>query len=155
MSVTHFLRLAGIQVVRSPTRVRTLLGSCIGVVLFDPRVKAGGVAHIMLPSSDLCGGVPGKFADTGIDQLLHDVVGVGCGQHRIQAKIAGGASLFGHGVDGSIGERNTHAVKERLRYHAIHLVAADVGGSRGRSILFDPATGRVDVEINGGVAKVI
>ena len=155
MSVTHVIHLADIRVVRSPDRIRTLLGSCVGVVLYDSEVKAGGVAHIMLPCSGICDRVPGKFADTGIDALLQDVIGAGCRRGMLKAKIAGGAAMFDFGVDGGIGERNTQAVKERLAHHAIGLVAADLGGTKGRRILFDPATGQVVVEFNGGGSKVI
>ncbi len=155
MSVTHFLHIAGIQVVTSPDRIRTLLGSCVGVVLYDAEVKAGGAAHIMLPNSEICDGTPGKFADTGIDALLQNAIGAGCRRQRLKAKIAGGATLFGFDVDGSIGERNIQAVKERLAHHTIRLVAADLGGTRGRRILFDPKTGQVVVEFNGGGARVI
>lgn len=155
MSVTHFIGVAAIHVARSPDRVRTLLGSCVGVVLYDPKAKVGGVAHIMLPSSSLCHGHRGKFADTGVDGLLGDALSAGCHKERLRAKIAGGAAIFGLGIAEHIGSQNIQAVRERLAHHDIRLVAEDVGGTQGRRILFDPDTGQVEVEFNGGGASII
>ncbi len=155
MATTHFLRVAGIGIVKSPDRIRTLLGSCVGVVIYDPQTRIGGVAHIMLPDSKLCAGCPGKFADTGVDTLLSRTLGAGCRRENLRAKIAGGATLFGFAVDGSIGTKNIEAVSERLAQHKIHITASDVGGTTGRSITFDPATGRVGVEFHGGPSRTI
>ena len=47
----------------APARIRTLLGSCVGVVLFDRVARLGGLAHIVLPSARGAVDHPGKYAE--------------------------------------------------------------------------------------------
>ncbi|MFQ5501213.1 MAG: chemotaxis protein CheD [Phycisphaerae bacterium] len=155
MSITRNVGIAEVKVVKSPEKLRTVLGSCIGIALIDRVAKAGGLAHIMLPSSEHGHGDKGKFADTGLQWLIEDVISAGCDKKRLTAKITGGASMFGAHVDNGIGERNAKAVKEQLSKHAIRLVAEDVGGTKGRKMLLDPATGEVQVQQIGAEPKTI
>lgn len=155
MSKIHSIGIADVMVVTSPDKVRTVLGSCIGIALFDNVAKIGGMAHVMLPSSTLGHGDKGKFADTAVDWLLGDVLNAGCKKDRLKAKIAGGASMFGKTVDNGIGEKNIEAVKERLAHHSIQITAEALGGLKGRKMLLDPATGEVHVQIIGAQPEVI
>lgn len=139
----------------APEQVRTVLGSCVGIAVFDPVSRVGGLAHVLLPCSALGHGDRGKFADTAVDWLLDEAISAGCEKQRLVAKIGGGASMFGNHVDNGIGEKNIRAVKERLSRHSIRLVAESVGGTRGRKMLLDPATGRVEVQIIGSEPEII
>ena len=155
MQEVHTIGIAGVKVVQHPERIRTTLGSCIGVVIYDRVAKIGGMAHVILPSSAEGRGDRGKFADTAVDWLLEDALSAGCNKERLAAKLAGGASMFGPTTDNGLGERNAAAVKERLKHHAIRIVAEDIGGQKGRKILLDPGTGEVEVQIIGAKPTVI
>lgn len=155
MSVIHTIGIAGVKVVHAPEKIRTVLGSCVGVALFDRVSKVGGLAHVMLPSSNLGHGDPGKFADTAVDLLLEEAIKAGCDKKRVTAKISGGASMFGSNVDNGIGEKNIRAVKERLSHHGVRLAAEEVGGLKGRKMTLDPATGVVEVQVIGAELTVI
>ena len=69
--------MADLNICVSPDGITTLgLGSCVGIAVRDPVTKIGGLAHIMLPDSKEIknnSNVP-KFADTGIDELIRQVV---------------------------------------------------------------------------------
>lgn len=145
----HSIGIAGILVVHAPDQVRTVLGSCIGVALYDPVAKIGGMAHVILPDSREGSGEPGKFADTAIDLLLGELREAGADGKKVRAKITGGAAMFGGESLVSLGIRNAEAVRERLSHHAIRLVAEAIGGTKGRKMCLDPATGNVRVEIIG------
>lgn len=149
MSHVHLIGIAGVKVVRQPDRIRTTLGSCVGVALYDRVAKIAGLAHVMLPSSEGCYGDRGKFADTAIEWLLRDLLEAGCDKSRLAAKIVGGASMFGPRRDHGLGERNADAVRKELQRHCIHIVAEDVGGQKGRKLLLDPAAGVVEVQVLG------
>ena len=71
------------------------LGSCVAVALHDPKVRVGGLAHILLPSPALSrrDQSPGKFPQTAIPLLMQDMVARGAVASRITARIAGGASI--------------------------------------------------------------
>ena len=120
------------------------LGSCIGICLYDQRIKLAAMVHIMLPLNM----EPGrkntfKYADTGIRETLRLMESKGASRARITAKIAGGAKMFevSGGNLGNIGQRNIESVHLNLKKEGIQLLKEDVGGSVARTLLFDPATG--------------
>lgn len=120
------------------------LGSCIGICLYDQRIKLAALVHIMLPLNM----EPGrkntfKYADTGIRETLRQMEAKGASRSRITAKIAGGAKMFevSGGSLGNIGQRNIESVHLNLKKEGIQLLKEDVGGSVARTLLFDPATG--------------
>ena len=77
-------------------RIQTLLGSCVGVALFDRQGRVGGLAHVVLPDSRGEKTHPGKYADTAIVAMLDDFRKLGSPviRSRLWAKLAGGASMF-------------------------------------------------------------
>lgn len=145
----HSIGIAEIEVIKAPDRIRTVLGSCIGIALYDRCVKVGGMAHVILPDSNEGSGAPGKFADTAVDILLERLLEAGAVKARVTAKIVGGAAMFGNSTTQGLGDRNEDAVKARLSHHCVRLAGAAVGGTRGRKMLLDPATGDVVVEVIG------
>ncbi len=89
--------MADLNICKSPNAITTLgLGSCIGIALYDPVTKIGGLAHIMLPDSTQIRNNANiaKFADTGITELVSRMVRAGASRTRLVAKIAGGAKMF-------------------------------------------------------------
>ena len=89
--------MADLNVCKAPDGLTTLgLGSCIGLTLYDPVTKIGGMVHYMLPDSTKVSNNSNKakFADTGIEELLKKVIAAGASKTRLVAKIAGGAKMF-------------------------------------------------------------
>ena len=120
------------------------LGSCIGICLYDQKIKLAALVHIMLPLNMETGRKnPLKSADTGIRETLRMMEAKGASRSRITAKIAGGAKMFdvNGGSMGNIGQRNIESVHMNLKKEGIQLLREDVGGSVARTLLFDPATG--------------
>lgn len=120
------------------------LGSCIGLTLWDPRLRLGGMAHVMLPAAP-SGEFTGRryrFADLAVPELVERMVEDGASRHRLIAKMAGGASMFKgeSGLD-SIGGRNAAAVLEQLEKCGLLVRAADTGGSHARTIELHLDTG--------------
>lgn len=147
--------MADLKIAFSPQILTTLgLGSCVGVVLYDPFIKLGGMAHIMLPSSKQIknNSNKAKFADTAIDMLIEKMLDAGAVKTRLISKIAGGAQMFsfkGNNEIMKIGERNVEAVKEHLARHGIKLVAEDVKGKYGRTLEFFTETGVLRIRTIG------
>ena len=118
------------------------LGSCIGLSLYDPKAKVGGLLHYMLPDSKRArsSDTPAKFIDTGFPLMLADVLKLGGARSRLVAKIAGGAQMFACSNTTSVmrvGERNTQAAKELLAQHGIRFIAEDTGLNYGRTVSID------------------
>lgn len=126
------------------------LGSCIGVSVWDPQARVGGLVHVLLPDSE---GrrpdtrEPARFADTGIDALIQRITEAGGIPRRLVVKMAGGAAVLGpaNAEKFKIGERNAEAVHERLKRHGLRPVATDTGGMKGRTLEMHPATGKTYV----------
>jgi chemotaxis protein CheD len=112
------------------------LGSCIGLALVDKRAAIAGLAHVVLPASDGRGGTPGKFANTAVEALIAELLGLGARRIALEAVLVGGASMFKFGTGGGmeVGQRNEEAVRAELARLRIPVAAADTGGSRGRTI---------------------
>ena len=127
----------------------SVLGSCVGVAMIDCVRNIGGFVHIVLAESRGQAGTPGKFADTAIPALIHELVLKGADRNRLQAKIAGGSSMFSTKGSIQIGEDNITAVLEHLGTAGIPLVAKHVGGNLGRKVELDCSTGVFTVEIFG------
>ena len=135
------------------------LGSCIGICLYDPKLKLAALVHIMLPLNMEAGRKnPLKYADTGIRETLKAMQAKGAMKSRITAKCAGGAKMLevaGKGALGNIGQRNIESVHTILKMEGIHLVAEDVGGGVARTLTFDAATGMATVQSYGKPVKTI
>lgn len=153
--------IAEYKVTSGPNRLVTLgLGSCVGVSLYDPIMKLGGLLHIMLPDSTQFKDVskPAKFADLGIPLMINDLKRRGASVLRFQCKLVGGAQMFS-GMDKkiilNIGERNYKAARQILNDLRIRILAEELGGNHGRTMIFDTATGEVLIRALGGVNRVI
>jgi chemotaxis protein CheD len=129
--------------------LRTLLGSCIGLALYDPQCHVGGLAHIVLPDSRGRHNVPGKFVDTAIPTLVQQMETLAGDTLRLTAKIAGGASMFTTSSARNIGRQNIEASERLLAKLKIPIVARHCGGEQGRRMSLDIKTGRVLIEIVG------
>lgn len=153
--------MADLKICSSPDAITTLgLGSCVGIVLYDPVIKIAGLAHIMLPDSTQMRSNSNiaKFADTGIESLLNQLIQKGAQKMRIIAKIAGGAQMFAFAADNamlSVGKKNVEATKKKLGELGIRITAEDTGDSYGRTIEFYPETGELLVKVVGKEQKII
>lgn len=145
------VKIADYKVAGSPAILATYgLGSCIGIAIYDEKLKLGGLAHIMLPA---VGNVSDpkffpRYADTALKLMIADMENRGSSRGSMTAKIAGGASMFPSINKENakvIGEKNVEAVREYLNQVEIPLLGADTGGDYGRSIEFFTETGKMNV----------
>ena len=153
--------MADLSVCISPDSVTTLgLGSCVGIAIRDPLLKIGGLAHAMLPDSTRINNStnPYKFVDTGIDELVNDLVKMGASKTRLVAKLAGGAQMFSFQNKSDmirVGEQNVAAAKAKLKSLGIPILAEDTGLNFGRTVIFYPETGDYYIRAVGKDEKVI
>ena len=129
--------------------LRTLLGSCIGLILHDRKEGVGGLAHIVLPTSNGDQKTPGKYADTALPELIRLIEHAGGKTRNLVAKLAGGANMFATVKMVGIGEQNLAMVEQLLKDAGIPVVGRHCGGQQGRRIAYDVQNGVVIVEIVG------
>jgi chemotaxis protein CheD len=127
------------------------LGSCVGVIVYDPVSKAGGILHLMLPDStispDKAAKQPAMFADTGLPLLFKALLGVRADRSRMRLFTAGGASVLNGADPFKIGERNSAAVDKFLKANGFKVVGQDLGGNVNRTVHLEIGTGKVNLKM--------
>ena len=123
--------------------IATLLGSCVAVCLFDPKLKLGGMNHFLLPSR-----TSGANTDTDVilngdfsmEVLVNGLINKGASKTRLIAKAFGGGTIVSS-IRMAIGERNAEFAREWLEREKISLIASDLSGPWSRKVIFVPQTG--------------
>ncbi len=129
------------------------LGSCLGVIVYDPLRKVGGLLHFMLPDSTIdpikAMKAPFMFADTGLPRLFRAVYGLGGEKGRLQVKVAGGARFLDDQLLFNIGSRNVAALRDILARNGVSAAAMEIGGQVSRTVRLDLANGQVSIRTPG------
>lgn len=129
------------------------LGSCLGVCVYDPVRKAGGLLHLMLPDSSIspekAATQPHMFVDTGVPRLFKSVYSLGGDRSRVLVKVAGGAQFFNKNDTFNIGERNFNALQALLAKNGYSIHAQEVGGFCSRTLRMDLSNGTVTISSPG------
>ena len=134
------------------------LGSCVGVVAYDPFVSAGGILHIMLPDStlspDKAFAQPSMFADTGWTTFWQALTSLRVEKRRIKVILAGGASVLSQSDMFKIGERNAAAIHAILEKEGIPVMAEELGGLNNRTLHLQLKTGTVEIKYPDGTKSL-
>ena len=138
-----------IKVGKSEDLLTAVLGSCVGVIIYDRSTKLSAMAHIVLPQCNGKEGLPGKFADSAIDELMKLLVKEHANPQKFSAKIAGGSNMFGNTGPLQVGLKNTEAVERKLSDLKIPLTGKHCGGTKGRRVTFDCDALKFCIEIVG------
>jgi len=138
--------------------LRTVLGSCVGVCLYDKYNLIGGLAHMLLAKGKENESAPEKYVDTAIPLLIKVMTEHGANPKYLTAKIAGGAQMFAFShmpIISEIGVNNIQRAKEVLHDLNIKIIAEDVGGDHGRTIDFFIRDGIVKVKSLGKPERIL
>jgi len=147
--------MADMQVSKEPEAmlISFALGSCIGVTLYDPLIRVGGLLHFMLPDSQIdpqkSQKNPWMFADTGIPLFFRGAYKLGAEKKRIRVKVVGGSQVLDDSSYFNIGKRNYLALRKILWTNNVLIHAEDIGGSVNRTIRLEIGSGRVWVKTSG------
>ena len=135
------------------------LGSCLGIAIYDPVVKAGGLLHIMLPDSTIdlvkAAKQPSMFVDTGVPALFRAAYQLRAEKHRMIICVAGGAQIMDSGGFFNIGSRNYNALAKLFSEHGLKIQAEQTGGMVNRTMYLNLATGEVRLKISGQAQETI
>lgn len=153
-AMRHLVEVGDLKVGKEGDQIVTYaLGSCLGLVAYDPVAKVGGLLHAMLPLSSInpekAKANPFMFVDTGVPELFYRLYEMGGQKGRMVVKAAGCANPMGKDQMFKIGERNYVVLKKLLWKNGILLKAEDIGGSLSRTVYFNVANGEVVISSNG------
>jgi chemotaxis protein CheD len=153
----HIVGVADMKISTSPEDeiITFALGSCLGITIYDPMARIGGMVHVMLPSSSIdpvkAVSNPCMFVDTGVKKLFLESYKAGAQRNRLVVLAAGGACANGLEQDDyfQIGKRNVTVLRSLLWKNGIILKNCDFGGNLARTMSMDLNTGQVLIRING------
>ncbi len=134
------------------------LGSCIGVSVYDPVAKVGGLMHCMLPQSkidrDKAQTRPYMFVDTGMMLFLTKLFDLGATKANAVVKVAGGSRVLDKNGLFRIGERNYTIFRKILWKNGMIITAENVGGDITRTVRLDMSTGVFTMKSGGVVTEL-
>lgn len=135
----------------SQMRIRTVLGSCVAITMWQPQQRIGGMCHYMLPARQRgsMSRLDGRYADEAILLMLKEVSRHKTDPYSYEVKLFGGGNMFARAATGvaarrlNVADRNVIAGQELLRRYGFHIAAEHLGGKGHRNIIFEISTGDV------------
>ncbi len=136
------------------------LGSCVGVGMYDPVARVGGLLHAVLPEhKNGREARPAQYVDSGIPWLAAQLQEAGANPSRLEVFLTGGANMLAAAPylarRLNIGDRNIRAAYAALSSLRLKIRAEAVGGAVGRTMRLYIADGRVTVRVIGGPERNI
>lgn len=140
----HFLYPSTIYIKNKPTIIKTVLGSCVAVCLWDKLNHFGGMNHYMLPFWNGKGLASPKYGNIAINKLVENMITLGSRRNNIVAKVFGGGEVIETDIANfKIGKRNIIIASEILREEKITILDESTDGNLGRKIEFNTYNGQV------------
>lgn len=135
---------------REPMIITTILGSCISVCLWDRKRGIGGINHYMLPHWNGLGLASPKYGNIAMEKLILKMLGAGSDKKDLVAKVFGGGEVLQNkGNIFNIGQRNIEFAEDSIRMEGIPITGQSTGGTAGRKIIFNTATGEIRMKYVG------
>ncbi len=131
------------------TRIRTILGSCVALCVWHPKLKIGGMCHYLLPMRRIRekeAPPDGRYGDEAVELMLKEIKKAKTKPSDYHMKIFGGANMFSKVIEKgamNVGEKNVTLAENIAKEHGFQLMASHTRGTEHRSILFDIWSGDV------------
>ncbi len=161
MSHPRSLLAGELRVAAAPARlVIHGLGSCVAVFLYDPTTRVGGMAHVLLPAPARVEPPEraGRYASTAVTAIVDESIRLGARRAALLAKLTGGSRMFSFDAASNrqtVGDKNVEAVLRALKQVGVEVVATDVGGASGRTVIADLADGSLTITTVRGTPRVV
>lgn len=147
--------IADMKVSNDPaaTLITYSLGSCLGVTIYDPVVRVGGMIHIMLPEAKDERNSPKfnpyKYVDTGIPLLFKEAYKYGAEKKRMVISVSGGAQVLDDSGYFNIGKRNLTILRKLFWKNGVMIDKEHVEGTISRTVRLDIKTGEIILKLGG------
>ena len=161
VDTSSFVGIGQMKISDQPSVILTApnLGSCLGIAVYDPIKKIGGMIHCLLPFSknnpEKAQKEPHHFVDTGFVDMLQELIRRGCEKKNLMISVAGGSNINDENRVFEIGAKNYTILKKVLWKNNLLLKGEDCGDSISRTVTLDISTGEVLVKSNGSVKKLM
>lgn len=140
----YFLQPGYIYVPRTPTLISTVLGSCVAVCIWDRKKEYGGMNHFLYPSTLDSAKSTAQYGNVSTKALVQFFLDDGCNPKNLEAQIFGGAFLpDGPERSAEVSRENVNVARTMLQKSKVHIVSEDVGGSKGRKLVYNSLSNEV------------
>ncbi|MDH4127397.1 MAG: chemotaxis protein CheD [Spirochaetota bacterium] len=144
------VRIGEMEVAKNPKILKTILGSCVALILYDKANRIGGMAHIFLPEkkANNSNEPDSKFANTAVPALLDEVIKLGAKKPNILAFMVGGGNIFKPLKKSNfptVAELNVKNTQDAIKEAKIPLLGCDVGRDNGCKVSFDLSNGDMQI----------
>jgi len=136
--------------------LRTLLGSCVAITLWDPQRRVGAMCHVTLPSHPGIRRIDApdtRYAEGAWAAMRKGLVKHGIDPAACACKLFGGAQVYRH-ARAVVGQRNLEAVAELLATEDVRVTSQHVAGTGYRELRFVIASGDVWVRHRTGLVDL-
>lgn len=147
----HIVPIGGLYVTKEPMVLQTVLGSCVSITLFDRKIKAGGMNHIVLPGAFIEDDIHKMLDDKdprygifSIEKLLLEMRNLGSEKNNLEAKIYGASFMGRRNQMIDIQSQNVDFVKTFLKMARINIIEEIVLQEEALKIFFYTETGKVE-----------
>ena len=157
---SQFVGIGEMKMSRSPgdTLIAPNLGSCVGVSMYDPVARVGGVIHCLLPLSksdpEKAQQNPFQYVDTGIVKMLELLVAAGADLKRLAICAVGGANINDDHNVFEIGKKNATVLRKVLWKNNLLIKAEQLGDSVSRTLSLEIESGKTFLKCQGKVTEL-
>ncbi|MHC1697969.1 MAG: chemotaxis protein CheD [Geobacteraceae bacterium] len=127
-----------------PAIISTVLGSCVSITMHSPEHGKSGICHAVLPE-EVIPGEPFRYVDSSIAAMLRQFDRHGIRKNVLEVKLFGGADILAPSEYGlremTVGKQNILRAKQIINREQLNLLTYDIGGTRGRKIIFHTHSG--------------
>ncbi len=142
----YYLDSGYVYMSRTPTLISTVLGSCVSVCLWDKKREYGGMNHFLYPSAKSPLEATTRFGNVATVVLIRLLIEEGSEKEDIEAQIFGGASEPDSAPElQDVSRKNIDVARNILAKNGIPIVSEDVGGGKGRKLIFNSHSNEVVV----------
>jgi chemotaxis protein CheD len=144
-----YLKAGGVVFSDEPAEIKTVLGSCVSVCLFDFKRKKGAMNHFIFSAWGGKGLATPRYGNVAMELIYEKIITKGTRTEDLVAKVFGGASIYSSSEYLiNPGEQNIKTAKKFLQKFNIPVISEDTGGTKGRTLIFHTDTGDVFVKKN-------
>lgn len=149
---TIYLKPGEVCFSKSPVKIITILGSCVSIIMYSKSSKIGAICHAVMPSRETANMTKQRmkdafqYVDSSMEWMLSQFEEAGIKRESIEVKIFGGSEIFfdsskSRGI--GVGKKNIEAAIKMIKHKKLKLKAWNIGGNKGRKLIFYTDTGEV------------
>ena len=136
----YYLKPGFLYLTREETVIYTVLGSCVAVCLWDRQNRIGAMNHFLYPRTADPAQATTRYGNVAVLTLIRLMLAEGVAREGLEGQIFGGGTQGTSRPEEDIGTQNVQVARKILRQQGIPITSEDVGGGKGRKLIYNTGT---------------